>query len=81
MGKIGTGLGRLPMDEILTPAQVAALLKVHLRTVHNLARRGVIPGRKLGGSWRFRKDAILKMVPGGEEASALNRNRYVDRDD
>lgn len=53
------------MDEVLTASQVAALLKIHPRTVYNLARKGSIPGRKLGGSWRFRRDAILKMVPGG----------------
>jgi excisionase family DNA binding protein len=50
------------MDEVLTASQVAALLKIHPRTVYNLARKGSIPGRKLGGSWRFRRDAILKMI-------------------
>ena len=56
------------MDEILTAAEVAALLRIHPRTVYNLARKGSIPARKLGGSWRFSKEAILKMVPGGDGA-------------
>lgn len=50
------------MEEILTASQVAALLKVHLRTVYNLARKGALPARKFGGGWRFSKNAILKMM-------------------
>lgn len=76
------GFGMFPTEEVLTASQVARLLKIHPRTVYHLARKGSIPARKLGGSWRFRKDAILKMVPGGEGVSGLiNGDRYVDKDD
>ncbi|MGH7832787.1 MAG: helix-turn-helix domain-containing protein [Candidatus Binatia bacterium] len=55
------------MGEILTAADVASLLQVHPKTVYRLARRGLIPGRKLGGGWRFMKDEILNRVAIPEE--------------
>ena len=59
------------MEDILTASQVAALLKVHLRTVYKLVRKGTIPGRKFGGGWRFSKNEILKMISRIEENQAM----------
>lgn len=67
------------MEEILTASQVAALLKVHLRTVYTLARKGSIPARKFGGGWRFSKNAILKMVANYEERPSKDRDRGFDK--
>jgi excisionase family DNA binding protein len=50
------------MDEIVTPAEVAALLKMHVKTVYRLAEQGIIPGNKVGRSWRFNKQSILELV-------------------
>ena len=50
------------MEKMLTATEVAELLQVHLKTVYRLARNGLIPGKKLGGGWRFNKDEIVKMV-------------------
>ena len=57
------------MEQILTASQVAELLQVHLRTVYKLARRGLIPGRKFGGGWRFSRDEIMKMISNGRPVS------------
>ncbi len=57
------------MEQILTASQVAELLQVHLRTVYKLARKGLIPGRKFGGGWRFSREEILKMISSGRLAS------------
>ncbi len=57
------------MEQILTASQVAEMLQVHLRTVYKLARRGLIPGRKFGGGWRFSRDEIMKMVSNGRLGS------------
>ena len=43
------------MEEIMTPSEVANLLKIHLKTVYKLAEKGVIPGNRIGRSWRFRR--------------------------
>mgnify|MGYP003576148782 CR=1 FL=1 len=50
------------MEKMLTASEVAELLQVHLKTVYRLARNGLIPGKKLGGGWRFSRDEIVKMV-------------------
>lgn len=50
------------MEEIMTPSEVAALLKIHLKTVYKLAERGVIPGNRIGRSWRFSRSDVLELV-------------------
>jgi excisionase family DNA binding protein len=60
------------VEDILTASQVAVLLKVHLRTVYKLVRKGTIPGRKFGGGWRFSKNEILKMISKIEENQVLD---------
>jgi excisionase family DNA binding protein len=57
------------VEQILTASQVAELLQVHLRTVYKLARKGMIPGRKFGGGWRFSREEIVKMISSGRLAS------------
>jgi excisionase family DNA binding protein len=44
--------------EIMTPREAAEYLSVHVRTIYRLVKNGDIPGRKVGGSWRFKKDAL-----------------------
>ena len=55
------------MEEIITAEQVASMLQVHVRTVYRLARRGAIPGKKLGGGWRFSKGVILQLLAREEQ--------------
>ena len=57
------------MEQILTASQVADMLQVHLRTVYKLARKGLVPGRKFGGGWRFSRDEIVRMISGGQAGS------------
>ena len=45
-------------DEILTIREVAELLKINEKTAYKLALAGEIPGFKVGGSWRFERQAI-----------------------
>ncbi len=54
------------MKEILTPREAAEYLSIHVRTIYRLAKNGEIPGRKVGGSWRFRKDALDDWLSGKE---------------
>lgn len=44
--------------EILTPKEAAEYLSVHVRTIYRLVKNGEIPGRKIGGSWRFKKNTL-----------------------
>jgi excisionase family DNA binding protein len=53
---------KIAMEEIMTPSEVAALLKIHLKTVYKLAEKGVIPGNRIGRSWRFSRGDVLELV-------------------
>jgi excisionase family DNA binding protein len=55
--------------EIMTPREAAEYLSVHVRTIYRLAKNGEIPGRKLGGSWRFKKDTLDEWLSGKENPS------------
>ena len=59
----------IQLEEILTPSQVAELLRIHVKTVYRLASEGTIPGNRIGRSWRFRKRDILDLVSNREKES------------
>lgn len=40
-------------DEVMTVKEVANYLRLAESTVYRLAKKGSLPGRKLGGNWRF----------------------------
>ena len=46
------------MKEILTPREAAEYLNIDVGTIYRLAKKGEIPRRKVGGSWRFKKDIL-----------------------
>ncbi len=50
------------MKEIMTPREAAEYLTLNVRTIYRLAKDGKLPGRKVGGSWRFSKDALDKWL-------------------
>lgn len=52
--------------EILTPREAAEYLSIHVRTIYRLAKNRDIPCRKIGGSWRFKKDALDEWLSGRE---------------
>jgi len=51
-------------DEILTLKEVAQYLKLAEKTAYRLVAEGKLPGFKVGGSWRFRKDDVEKLTKG-----------------
>jgi len=62
------------MPEILTPKEVANYLKMSVLTVYKHAKEGVIPGFRVGNSWRFDKtkiDELLVGAQGKEDLAAL----------
>jgi excisionase family DNA binding protein len=61
------------MKEILTPREAAEYLSVHVRTIYRLAKNREIPGRKVGGSWRFKKDALDEWLSLRENPSAKGK--------
>ena len=54
-------------DEVLDLKGAAKLLKVSVSTVSVLARRGEIPGRRLGSAWRFTRKSLLEAMAKSSE--------------
>ncbi len=49
-------------SDFVTIREVAEYLKIKEKTVYKLASENVIPGFKVGGSWRFSKTEIERWV-------------------
>ena len=49
-------------DEILTLKEVAEYLKLAEKTAYRLAAEGKLPGFKVGGSWRFKREDVLHWI-------------------
>jgi excisionase family DNA binding protein len=50
--------------EVLTLEQLARFLQVEPETVRALAEAGKLPGREVGGEWRFSREAVLSWLAG-----------------
>lgn len=48
--------------EVLTLAGVAELLQVDEAEAEALAEKGDLPGRRIGGAWRFSREAVLRWL-------------------
>lgn len=57
------------MKEVMTPREAAEYLSVHVRTIYRLAKNGMIPGRKVGGGWRFKKETLEQWLSWTENPS------------
>jgi excisionase family DNA binding protein len=64
--ELRTTNSELRTKEIMTPREAAEYLSIHVRTIYRLAKNRDIPGRKIGGSWRFKKDALDEWLSGRE---------------
>ncbi|MCW5602820.1 helix-turn-helix domain-containing protein [Nitrosomonas sp.] len=49
-------------DQILTLKEVAVYLKLAEKTAYKLAAEGKLPGFKVGGSWRFKREDIESWI-------------------
>jgi excisionase family DNA binding protein len=60
-----------PIDapEVLTPAQAAELLQVDEDAVLALADEGRLPGRRIGGQWRFSRAALVEWLSGAADGA------------
>jgi excisionase family DNA binding protein len=54
----------LTRDEVMTAREVADLLKMPVSTIYQLARRGELPARRLGRTWRFLRPRLEELLAG-----------------
>jgi excisionase family DNA binding protein len=52
------------VPDVLTAEQAAELLQTDAATVRELAEAGDLPGRRVGGEWRFLRRAVLGWLGG-----------------
>jgi excisionase family DNA binding protein len=72
----GNIMSKLP--EILTLEQTAQFLQVSTRTVQRMVKEGRMPGRQVGGQWRFDREQLREWVRGEEQqSSAANAQREL----
>lgn len=73
------------MDDLITAAEAAKLLHLHVKRVQHLARTGQLPATRFGHKWLFSRTKLLAAPPpaiasnddgaGALEISARNRLR------
>ena len=56
---------RITRDDVMTAAEVAALLAMPKSTIYELARRGELPCARLGRTMRFLRDDVEARLKGG----------------
>jgi excisionase family DNA binding protein len=56
----------LPTAPLWTVDDVAAYLQLQPETIRSMARRGELPGLKIGKVWRFQNNAIREMLTNTE---------------
>lgn len=67
------------MEEIITPSEAAALLKIHVKTVYKLAGRGIILGKRIGRGWRFIRNDVLELMSSKSMSLSDNGDSHSKR--
>ena len=65
--------------EVLSVADVARLLQIEEATVRALARRGDLPGVKLGKHWRFLRDELRDSLRPARRAATTPQRQAAER--
>ena len=55
-------MNEITPEEVMTVKEVADYLRLAESTVYRLVKRGSLPGRKLGGNWRFSRKNLDKWL-------------------
>ncbi len=63
------------MTDILTIREVAEYLKLNEKTTYRLVAEGKIPGFKVGGAWRFKKDEIDAWIKRQSESHTTKKGK------
>ncbi len=56
-------------EDVLTLAEAAEMLRLPEEAVLARAQAGEMPGRRFGEEWRFTREAVLRWLSAGEDAS------------
>lgn len=56
------GIEKTVPDHVMTVHEVSEYLRMSESTIYRLANNGKLPGRKIGGSWRFSQNELDRWV-------------------
>jgi len=62
------------MEKLLTLREVSEKLQISENTLYKLARKGEIPGIKIGNQWRFKVQDIEKWLEEQKRKKKGNKN-------
>ena len=65
-------------ESLMTPEELSAIFSVPSRTIIRLAKQGKMPGIKIGGKWRFKRDMIEQWMT---ETTRTRRDKVLIVDD
>jgi excisionase family DNA binding protein len=60
-------------------AEAAGYLRVTVRTITEEAKRGRLPGRRVGKGWRFSRRGLERWLASGPEAEDMERYRWKSK--
>ena len=63
--------------EFLTANELSHILKLHPFTVTRLAREGKLPGVRVGGAWRFRKEQFIAWLARQERSNLVKSGHVI----
>lgn len=64
---------------LLTSHEVAALLRIHQKTLESMARAGLVPATKKGKSWVFRLSSLSAWIDREFDSHLANRSTERSR--
>ena len=67
------------MDSILDIGDAAEYLHIKKWTLYRLAKKGRIPGVKIGGQWRFKKEVLDQMFDDAHDRWELENGKHARR--
>ena len=65
----------LTRDSVLSVREVAELLGIPSSTVHELARRGELPARRVGRRWLFLRERVAAAIAPLDDPAAWRSRR------
>lgn len=78
-GQGGPPAGASEPPEVCDLEQIAALLRVQPDDVVERVAADDLPGRFIGGEWRFSRTAVLRWLDGADRHDRAGRTDHVDR--
>jgi len=64
-------------DEVLTIKEACELLKIAPATINRMLKRGEVPAKKVGASWRFSRSRLLEWLHAGSDVVEARKSKEI----